>query len=122
MVTTNSPSPSPEPQQVAEPRTTEVAASPNFFGQLIGSIFEPGANTAVVKAMNISFALLLLTLFGLMILSSWNLHVVALFVINAALWATMMWFVQEISKVQTNPENMPTGDPLLAQPETKKEI
>lgn len=40
MVTTNSPSPSPEPQQVAEPRTTEVAASPNFFGQLIGSIFE----------------------------------------------------------------------------------
>lgn len=41
--------------------------------------------------MNISFALLLLTLFGLMILSRWNLHVVALFVINAALWATMMW-------------------------------
>lgn len=63
--------------------------------------------------MNMSFFLLLVTLLWLAYITSWNGHVLALLGINAALWATMIWFVMEISRVQTNPENMPGQDPLL---------
>jgi len=45
--------------------------------------------------MNISFFLLLVTLFGLAFLSNWNIHVLALIGINACLWAAMVWWVVE---------------------------
>lgn len=76
-----------------------------FFGLLIQSIFEvsrfesartniqPGANQAVVLAMNVSFFLLLIVLFGLAFLTGWNFHVVMMLVVSALLWASMIWSV-----------------------------
>ncbi|WWC73617.1 uncharacterized protein I206_107589 [Kwoniella pini CBS 10737] len=78
-----------------------------FFGMLVKSVFEPGANAAVVMAMNLCFFFLLLTLFGLAVLTQWNKHVLSLLGVTALLWASMMWFVLELTKVQTRPDNMP---------------
>jgi len=74
--------------------------------------------------MNISFFLLLLTLFALAFLTSWNKHVLMLLGVTTCLWVAMMWFailflawwwkaevsdrfVLEITKVQNRPDNMP---------------
>jgi hypothetical protein len=52
---------------------------------------QPGANAAVVLAMNLSFFFLLITLFGLAFLTDWNGHVLALIGVNLGLWAAMVW-------------------------------
>ncbi|WRT69781.1 uncharacterized protein IL334_006772 [Kwoniella shivajii] len=90
---------------------------PGFIGMLVKSVFEPGANAAVVMAMNLSFFFLLLTLFGLSVLTQWNKHVLALLGVTALLWGAMIWFVLELTKVQTRPDNMPPTldlDPALS--------
>ncbi|OCF35162.1 hypothetical protein I316_03204 [Kwoniella heveanensis BCC8398] len=80
---------------------------PGFFGLLIKSVFEPGANAAVVMAMNLCFFFLLLTLFGLYVLTGWNKHVLLLLGVTTLLWGSMVWFVMELTKVQNRPDNMP---------------
>ncbi|WWC65912.1 uncharacterized protein I303_108534 [Kwoniella dejecticola CBS 10117] len=80
---------------------------PGFFGMLVKSVFEPGANAAVVMAMNLCFFFLLLTLFGLAVLTQWNKHVLMLLGVTALFWGSMMWFVLELTKVQNRPDNMP---------------
>ncbi|KAK1923671.1 ER protein Pkr1-domain-containing protein [Papiliotrema laurentii] len=102
MVTSDSPSPP------AEAHSSNEGQS--FVGQLVKSVFEPGANQAAVLAMNVSFFLLLLTLAALAFLTSWNKHVLLLLGVTALLWASMLWFVMELTKVQTRPDNMPLMD------------
>ncbi|KAI9638812.1 ER protein Pkr1-domain-containing protein [Dioszegia hungarica] len=104
--------------------TTEEAG---FVGSIVKSVFEPGANYAVVMAMNVSFFFLILVLFALAFLTSWNKHVLFLLGVTTLLWAAMLWFVVEISKVQTRPDNLPPADPsdptfaIPAEPEPKKD-
>ncbi|KAL7425208.1 hypothetical protein Q5752_000896 [Cryptotrichosporon argae] len=100
MVTTQSPSPPASPEQ-------KPSEGSGFFDLLIKSIFEPGANHAVVLAMNVSFFLLILTLFGLAFLTSWNKHVLILLGVSTLLWATMAWFILELTRVQVRRDNMP---------------
>ncbi|KAK4685033.1 hypothetical protein P7C73_g5127, partial [Tremellales sp. Uapishka_1] len=104
MVTTatTSPSPSPDRQQQDAPE--------GFVDLLVRSIFEPGVNPAVVMAMNISFLLLVITLFGLGFLTAWNKHVLVMIVASTVLWGMMMWFVMEISRVQGRSDNLPLAD------------
>ncbi|WWC92880.1 uncharacterized protein L201_007842 [Kwoniella dendrophila CBS 6074] len=80
---------------------------PGFFGMLVKSIFEPGANAAVVMAMNLCFFFLCLTLFALAVLTYWNKHVLMLLGVTTLLWGSMAWFVLELTKVQNRPDNMP---------------
>jgi len=54
-------------------------------------IVQPGANSAVVLAMNVSFFLLLIVLFGLAFLTNWNFHVLMMLVVSALLWGSMIW-------------------------------
>ncbi|WVW86846.1 hypothetical protein I302_108901 [Kwoniella bestiolae CBS 10118] len=99
--------------KVSPTRESEVQKEqPGFFGMLIKSIFEPGANAAVVMAMNLCFFFLLLTLFGLAVLTHWNKHVLMLLGVTALLWGSMMWFVLELTKVQNRPDNMPPPSDL----------
>jgi predicted MFS family arabinose efflux permease len=56
-------------------------------------IIQPGANSAVVLAMNVSFFLLLIVLFGLAFLTNWNFHVLMMLVVSALLWGSMIWLV-----------------------------
>ena len=43
--------------------------------------------------MNISFFLLILVLFALAFLTSWNKHVLLLLGVTTLLWGAMMWYV-----------------------------
>lgn len=54
---------------------------------------QPGANSAVILAMNVCFFLLLVVLFGLALLTGWNFHVVMMLVASSMLWAAMIWYV-----------------------------
>ncbi|KAL1412539.1 hypothetical protein Q8F55_000285 [Vanrija albida] len=133
MVTTNSPSPSPEPIEKREdgaPAAPDAAGAGislddlGFLGLLAKSIWEPGVNSALVIAMNISFFLLILCLTFTAYVSNWNKHVLFLLFTSFLLWMAMVWFVMEITRVQNNPENAPPADPLLAAPaadETRKD-
>ncbi|WVQ66428.1 uncharacterized protein L199_004609 [Kwoniella botswanensis] len=96
-----------EASPVRSPEFKNGSEQPGFFGMLIKSVFEPGANAAVVMAMNLCFFFLLLTLFGLAVLTQWNKHVLLLLGVTALLWGSMMWFVLELTKVQNRPDNMP---------------
>ncbi|KAK8849742.1 hypothetical protein IAR55_005077 [Kwoniella newhampshirensis] len=110
--------PSPTPSESDEPGIVSTE-QPGFFGLLVKSVFEPGVNPAVVLAMNLCFFLLVLTLFALAFLTGWNKHVLLLFGVTICLWGSMIWFVMEITKVQTRPDNMPpTFDPDSAAPES----
>ncbi|WVR07986.1 hypothetical protein IAU60_005029 [Kwoniella sp. DSM 27419] len=118
-------SPSP-PVSAADRQQTD----PGFFALLVKSIFEPGANAAVVMAMNLSFFFLVLTLFALAFLTGWNKHVLMLFGVTILLWGSMAWFVLELTKVQSRPDNMPPAmelvddspsDPVQPVPEPRKD-
>lgn len=52
---------------------------------------QPGANNAVIFAMNVSFFLLLIVLFGLAFLTGWDFHVIMMLVVSTCLWAAMVW-------------------------------
>ncbi|WWD04211.1 hypothetical protein V865_002278 [Kwoniella europaea PYCC6329] len=116
-----------EGSPVRNPDVQNGNEQPGFFGMLIKSVFEPGANAAVVMAMNLCFFFLLLTLFGLAVLTQWNKHVLLLLGVTALLWGSMMWFVLELTKVQSRPDNMPPPtldlDPTIspAQDEVEQE-
>ncbi|ORX37623.1 hypothetical protein BD324DRAFT_622664 [Kockovaella imperatae] len=74
--------------------------------------------------MNICFFLLLVILFALAVLTSWNKHVLLLLGVTSLFWFSMLWFIAEISKVQTRPDNMPPVDvdpPTSAAAESKKD-
>ncbi|KAK6908852.1 hypothetical protein L486_01504 [Kwoniella mangroviensis CBS 10435] len=118
-----------EGSPVRNPEAQNGNEQPGFFGMLIKSVFEPGANAAVVMAMNLCFFFLLLTLFGLAVLTQWNKHVLLLLGVTALLWGSMMWFVLELTKVQSRPDNMPpatldldlSGSPAPGQNEVEQE-
>lgn len=43
--------------------------------------------------MNVSFFLLVITLFGLAVITHWNVHVLSLLGISTLLWGAMVWYV-----------------------------
>ena len=112
MVTTESPSPSPER---SEENVQQVVQEKGFLGQLVGSILEvrqskpfmaianlspeptrllslaSGNSNQLISAMNASFFGLILVLFAMAVLSSWNKHVIFLLIVSSLLWATMVW-------------------------------
>lgn len=90
-----------------EEEQTKPQEEPGFVGLLVKSVFEPGANRAVVMAMNGCFFLLILTLFALAFLTQWNKHVLLLLAVTLLLWGSMAWFILELTRVQSRPNNMP---------------
>ncbi|WVO18512.1 hypothetical protein L204_106231 [Cryptococcus depauperatus] len=86
---------------------------PGFFGSLAKSVFEPGVNPAVVMAMNLCFFLLVLTLIGLAILTQGNRHVLLLIGMTTFLWGSMVWFVAELTRLQSRPDNLPPPSDFL---------
>ena len=58
---------------------------------ILDSLFQPGLNAPMQRAMNASFAGLLLVLLALALLTRGNVHVCALMGIALALWASVGW-------------------------------
>lgn len=70
---------------------------PGIFSDLVNSIFTPGTNSGLVAAMNYSFFALFATLFGMLVLTRGNGHVLAMLGLSVALWASIRWCVPGLS-------------------------
>ncbi|KAI8320825.1 hypothetical protein GQ54DRAFT_243894, partial [Martensiomyces pterosporus] len=67
------------------------------FQDVIDSIFEPGVNHGVLVVMNCAFLGLFVILVYLLFATSFNIHVCALTTIAALLFASIQWFIKEVS-------------------------
>ncbi|EGF99611.1 uncharacterized protein MELLADRAFT_112512 [Melampsora larici-populina 98AG31] len=75
----------------------------NIFTAIIDSILPTKPQPVVpdqqlLKAMDISFLALILTLIGLAFITSANPHVIALILVAICLWLSIRWFVAELSR------------------------
>ncbi|KAJ3076935.1 hypothetical protein HDU99_001281 [Rhizoclosmatium hyalinum] len=71
----------------------------NLFEEVWMSIFTPGINSKVVFVMDLCFYALFLSLFGLLVVSGGNFHVVFLLLIATCLFVSVKWFIAESKKV-----------------------
>ncbi|KAJ2900835.1 hypothetical protein GGI21_002185 [Coemansia aciculifera] len=76
------------------PQQSSVKSS-GILGDIVNSIFEPGVNRGVLIVMNGAFAGLFLILTYLLFATHFNIHVCALTLIAAGLFASIQWFIQE---------------------------
>lgn len=81
------------PGSPAERPASDVQAGGGASDAVIQSLMQPGLNTPLRRAMNLTFVLLLLTLTGLSVLTRGNPHFLALLAIASCLWATVTWYV-----------------------------
>ncbi|KAE8213964.1 hypothetical protein CF327_g2590 [Tilletia walkeri] len=72
---------------------------PSFVDNVLEGIMQPGATPSTVHMMNYSFFALILTLSGMAVLTSGNLHVLFLLFVSVGLWASINWFVSELAKI-----------------------
>lgn len=68
-----------------------------MLSDVISSIFTPGTNSGLIQAMSYSFYALFVTLFGMVLLTKGNLHVVALLVLSIGLFASIKWLAPSSS-------------------------
>jgi len=66
---------------------------------IVNSIFEPGTNQGLLRAMNASFYALFATLAALLVATRGNVHVVALLTLSVALWASIKWCVLALASL-----------------------
>ncbi|BGP12652.1 hypothetical protein JCM10213v2_000569 [Rhodosporidiobolus nylandii] len=78
----------------------------NTFMDVVHSIFEPGTNTGLVRAMSFSFYALFATLLGMVWLTGGNLHVVALLGLSVALFVSIKWFLIQIAEEEEKQRQM----------------
>ncbi|CAE6503329.1 unnamed protein product [Rhizoctonia solani] len=95
---------------------------------IFAEILKPGSSRHPVFLMIVdgALALLLSVLLSLLYLTSGNLHVVALIVIELCLWVSIKWFLHELSKVHAQEQEQAAGanttpDQDQDQMETKKD-
>jgi len=71
---------------------------PSFFSNILtpGSSLHP----TFLLLVDGAFAMLLLVLISLAVITRGNVHFFALMMIEVALWASVKWFVNELQKVQ----------------------
>ncbi|WAQ92258.1 hypothetical protein PtA15_16A164 [Puccinia triticina] len=56
-------------------------------------------NEGLIRAMDLSFLGLLLTLLALLVITQGNLHVLALMLVAICLWISVRWFVAELARM-----------------------
>ncbi|KAK4055220.1 hypothetical protein OIV83_000500 [Microbotryomycetes sp. JL201] len=83
---------SPPPRQLDDP------PSKSILQDVISSIFEPGTNSGLIKAMTYSFYSLFATLLVMLVLTNGNLHVLSLLVLSVGLFASVKWFLVQIAE------------------------
>lgn len=80
----------------------------SFFIELWESIFVPGPTPVLLRAANISFAALQITLFALLV-ATYSIHFVFLSVISAGLWWSINWFAAELAAAKARGD-IPSGN------------
>ncbi|KAH9853851.1 ER protein Pkr1-domain-containing protein [Lenzites betulinus] len=76
------------------------------------NILTPGSslNPTFLLIVDSALGLLLLVLFGLLVLTRGNIHLLFLMVIECCLWASVKWFVHELRQTQESERNTGTTD------------
>lgn len=64
-----------------------------FFNEIGASIFESGANSSVIIAINCIFGALIVTLCALMLLWSFNIHLIFITALSIGLMIAINWSV-----------------------------
>ncbi|ORX80094.1 hypothetical protein K493DRAFT_270945 [Basidiobolus meristosporus CBS 931.73] len=87
------------------PPATEVTKveKKGLFEEIWISVFNPGVNDTVVKAMNLSFVASLFSLGFLSYSTGGNIHTIIVFVTTACLFVAINFFVKELQKVEVAP-------------------
>ncbi|CAO3634057.1 unnamed protein product [Cunninghamella blakesleeana] len=68
---------------------------------IITSIMTPGYTaTGVIKIMFYAFYALFATLFGMVIITGGNGHVIALFLLSICLFIAIQWFIAEMDRIK----------------------
>lgn len=67
-----------------------------FFNEIGASIFESGANSSVIIAINCIFSALIITLCALMLLWGVNIHLIFMTVLATGLMISINWLVHVI--------------------------
>ena len=80
----------------------------SFVTDLWESIFTPGTAPVLLKATNLTFAALQITLFALLI-ATYSLHFVALSILCAGLWWSINWFATELAAAKARGD-IPSGN------------
>ncbi|CAK7271282.1 SMK killer toxin resistance protein [Sporothrix epigloea] len=70
-----------------------------FFEDLWESIFTPGPTPALLVATNVTFAVLQVVLFVLLI-ATYSIHFVVLSILSGSLWWAVNWFARELQVAQ----------------------
>ncbi|GAA5857062.1 hypothetical protein JCM8547_007938 [Rhodosporidiobolus lusitaniae] len=71
-----------------------------MLSDVVNSVFEPGTNAGLVRAMSYSFYALFVTLLGMAFLTGGNLHVVLLLATSIALFTSIKWFIAQIAEAE----------------------
>ena len=80
----------------------------SFFVELWESIFVPGPTPTILRATNVTFAALQVTLFALLV-STYSYHFAILSVLSAGLWWSINWFAAELAAAKARGD-IPSGD------------
>ncbi|KAI0829372.1 hypothetical protein BC628DRAFT_1417106 [Trametes gibbosa] len=89
-------------------RATDLPAGPtpnlteDARGGFFDNILAPGSSLdpTFLLIVDGALGLLLLVLFGLLVLTRGNIHLVFLIIIECCLWASVKWFVRELQQTQ----------------------
>lgn len=76
-----------------------------MFQVIIESIFEPGVNSQLLKAVNITFVCLVAVVIVLLIAFGFNIHLVVLLILSIGLFLSVNWFVSELWRTSNNVDN-----------------
>lgn len=69
----------------------DSSSDPGIVQGVLQSVFEPGTNPSLVKAMRYSFFALFATLAGMLYLTNGNYHILAMLALSVALYLSMTW-------------------------------
>jgi len=72
-----------------------------MLNDVVSSIFTPGTNPGLLRAIDFTFYALFATLVLLLVVSDFNLHVVILLFLAVCLFVSLKWVLVELNKIQS---------------------
>ncbi|KAA1466276.1 hypothetical protein DENSPDRAFT_22952 [Dentipellis sp. KUC8613] len=91
----------------AKPSESDADSANESF---MSGILAPGSslNPTFLLVLDAAFALLLVVLLSLAVVTAGNIHLLALTAIELALWASVKWFVNELKNTPVQRDEAPT--------------
>lgn len=75
-----------------------------MFQAIVESIFEPGVNSQLLRAINIIFLCLVLVVIFLLAAYGFNIHLLVLLILTTGLLLSINWFVSELWRSEKDAE------------------